>query len=79
MKYILLPAETPLIAETPILFPGWLSHKTVADALAAKGLPRPVSAGFVDFDETGPVTYGESDSLGLAARHGDEIFVEVAL
>lgn len=77
LKYILYPADAPLLVETPILFPSWLSHKVVADACATRsGWPRPVAAGFVRATADGVVTFGESDTLGLTSRPSDATFIE---
>lgn len=86
-KYILFPAETPLLCETPVIFPPWLSHRKVKNALCdMMRLPEPTSAGFVRIVPTSdseravrPVSaicYGESDSLKLSACPQDSEFIE---
>lgn len=90
-KYILFPAESPFLCETPVLFPPWLEHAVVAAGLSQRmnGLPAPVSAGFVKLsverwngsgnEKVCALCYGSSDTLNLSSRPQDAEFIEAML
>lgn len=73
MKYIIL-AENPYThdLETPVLFPEWITHKSVAEKFTVPV----VSAGFVKITPEGVVCHGESDSLRLKPRSVDAELIE---
>ena len=75
-KYILLPAsdETGHL-ESAIVFPPWLNHKKIAEALAKAGYPLPVTAGFVDRNGKFVKTHGESESLGIQSSPHDAQYI----
>lgn len=55
----------------PIIFPGSIQHDSFKNL-------KPVSAGFVVFDDNGkPTTYGRSESLGLSPRIEDARLIEI--
>lgn len=65
-KYICV--DYPMVGDTIIIFPTWVAHKVVADALASPVL----SAGFVDFDVKGfPSVWGTSTTLKKQYRPED--------
>ena len=76
MKYIILAEHKDTQhLETPVLFPEWLTHKTMAQDFA---MPC-VSAGFVKITPKGVVCYDESASLQLKPRPQDAKIIEQAL
>jgi len=55
----------------PVIFPGSFQHSDFSNL-------KPVSAGFVIFDDNGkPTTYGRSESLGMKSRPGDSRLIEI--
>lgn len=65
-------------ADTAVLFPPHLSHADVAERFAPA---KPLSAGFVRFDESTKlfVCYGRSDSLKLGPTSEDDFYVNQLL
>jgi aminoglycoside phosphotransferase family enzyme len=66
-----MKAKYVMTAIGPVIFPDSIKHE------AFKYL-KPVSAGFVMFDDKGKATtYGRSKSLDLDSRPEDAIFIEI--
>lgn len=61
-KYIIVSIAN---LESPILFPGWISHSEFAKAFPVENI---ISAGFVRFDGSEFVAFGCSESLGISGR-----------
>ncbi len=81
MKYVVVEVEikNDMVLEVPVIFPNHLIHKDMADALIEvlrKGFPKaliqPVSAGDINSAEINANCYGNSTSLHLSAREGED-------
>lgn len=69
-KYIVFTSPDGI--ENPVIFPAWVQHSDVAAAMK-KLFWQPVGAGFLRLQPATP--YGQSESLGIAARAEDaELF-----
>jgi hypothetical protein len=78
MKYLI--AAFHVFQELPVIFPAFVGHNEMAEALHRKNA-KVVSAGFARFDRNGRIRcYGTSVSLGLDSRgKRDEEVIESAL
>lgn len=50
-----------------VIFSNYIKHSDMADIMA-RLYARPISAGFVELSDEGPVCYGRSESLRLDSR-----------
>jgi len=69
MKYLIL--QTP-DGETPIIFPDFMYHDQVEEALDHKEV---IAAGLIKLDGGKITCYGESSSLGIGSRGEDDEMV----
>lgn len=76
MKYIMF--ESPTGCEMPLLFPNFMNHKDIAQAVKNPKI-KPLSAGFVSVNPTGFVTaYGKSISMNMKSRIEDSNIIQHA-
>ncbi len=80
VKYLIY--DNGVVADTPIIFPVWITHSEMAQNVALPG--KVVSAGFVeiygDHGQAKCSTYGESVSMKLKPGENDaELIAKVLL